>query len=99
MLLKTQDVSGPGLYMARNLTIVQPSEPADVNLSDPQNHLNQVSGSLSETQQHSAEPTLWNTGLWAQHILRKSGAALASFTASVLVLTSGPAIAEQTIVR
>ena len=46
-----------------------------------------------------AEPTLWNTGLWARHILQKSGAALASFTASMLVLTSGPAIAEQTIVR
>ncbi|CAL5229708.1 g13081 [Coccomyxa viridis] len=48
---------------------------------------------------NAEEPTLWNTGLWARHILQRSGATLASFTASLLFLTSGPAIAEQTIVR
>ena len=47
----------------------------------------------------AAEPSLWNTGLWARHILQRSGTALASFTASLLFLTAGPAIAEQTIVR
>lgn len=50
-------------------------------------------------QQYSAGPNLWSSGALQQFLLKRFGAATASFAASLLLLVQSPALADQTIVR